>query len=408
MKHFIPFAIAAIMIGASFTTNAQTWWSQTSNSTDNLRTITFNDLFNGVAFGDTLSAFVKTSNQGNTWSASYPSFSEGDLYSSSYLNGSTIVAVGSHDVLGGNGLVIKTTDNGATWTANTSIPEKIFDVSFVNNTQGWISGENGYIARTTDSGVNWLQLNTGTGEDIFSVDFVNENEGWAVGTVDGEAVILHTSNSGTNWSLQSSNITNPLLSVFFIDNLTGWAVGGSGNILATSNGGASWVAQTSGITNDLNDVYFINALKGWAVGTNGSVLKTTDGGANWLAETSGTTQDINSVYMRNDSLGWFCGDNGTIHVYGYGLPNSLTELSSKNQISIYPNPAGESFTISIDGQEGDWTVSIYDIKGELVREQTVVNNSTLTIAKEKLSTGIYNLRISFGQGQMQSRKVVFN
>lgn len=390
------------------TINAQTWWPQTSTTTVKLYNINFFDNNLGYAFGDTLSTMVKTTNSGAIWTGLSPAFTNADLRSSSFLNSNTVVAVGIHDVVGGKGVVMKTSNGGVSWSADTSIAEQLFDVSFANSTDGWISGENGYIARTTNGGTNWLQLTTGTGEDIFSVYFVNANEGWAVGTVNVNAVILHTTNAGTNWTPQNSGLLSQLSSVFFINNSTGWAVGAGGNIIATTDSGTTWTPQTSGITNDLFDVYFLDTNKGWAVGGAGTVLKTTNGGINWTLETSGTTTDINSITMRNDSLGWFCGDGGEIRVYAMNPPLAINEIDKWNiDIEVYPNPSNEWLRIDLKNYNKDWSFALYDITGRLVLDKNQINENSIVIKKNRITSGQYLLKVVNTQGQIHTEKIIF-
>lgn len=405
MKKIYTFAIFAM---TAFTANAQSWWLQTSNTTKNLQNINFYDNYFGFSFGDTLSTMVKTSNQGALWSPLSPTFTQGNIFSSAFLNSSSAVAVGVHDILGGKGLVMKTTNSGSTWTTNTTIPENLFDVSFADATNGWISGENGYIARTTDGGTNWLQLTTGTGEDIFSVYFVNANEGWAVGTVDTSATILHSTNAGTNWTKQSSGLNSQLYSVFFINNLTGWAVGTGGKIIATTNGGTTWAQQTSGVLNALFDVSFISPLKGWIAGANGTILKTIDGGTTWTPETSGTTTDLKSIIMKNDTLGWVCGGGGTIRVYGNALPNSVNEVSQQNiHISIYPNPMTDIATVSFQNFSGEsYDFTLVDVTGKKVTEQKNISDKTFLLNRNNLEPGIYFYQVSTGKGNNLNGKII--
>ena len=399
--------LTALILALSFHANAQSWWAQNSGTTTNLMDINFFDNNTGFTFGDTLSTTVKTTNQGAVWSGLNPSFKNGDIRSSAFLDANTIVAIGIHDVAGGNGIVMKSVNSGNTWTADSTLPEKLFDVAFADALNGWISGENGYIARTTNGGANWLQLTTGTGEDIFSVYFVDANEGWAVGTVTTDAVILHTTNAGTNWTEQTSGITEPLFSVFFTDTVNGWAVGDNGTIIATTDGGTNWVSQTSNTLNALFDVYFLDANKGWAVGGAGTVLKTTDGGANWLLETSGTTADIQSIHMRHDSLGWFCGDGGVIRVYAMNPPSGINDFAYNNiRLEVFPNPSDNWVRIGFDNKGKAWDIKLFDLTGKLLLKKNAIRENHFTIKHGDLLPGFYMVEVSNENGAIASTKIV--
>ena len=384
--------------------HAQSWLQQTSNTTEDLLHINFYNSSTGMVFGDTLSTMVKTSNQGVLWSGLNPVFTAGELLSSSYLDANTIVAVGVHDIAGGDGLVMRSTNGGSTWTADTNIPTKLFDVSFANATSGWISGEDGYIARTTNGGTSWQQQSTGTGEDIFSIDFVDANEGWAVGTVDSIAVIMHTTNAGANWTMQISGVTEPLFSVFFVDDMNGWAVGANGTIIATADGGTAWIPKTSGVLNDLIDVSFVSASNGWAVGGGGTILMTTDGGNTWTPQASAATGDINSIDMLTVNSGWLCGKNGQIQYYGF--PSVISEYSSTIELNVHPNPATDRINVVLEDHKGKWSVRLYDITGRLQLQGFSIKDNIITVERNDLQSGIYFIEAA-SKGFVQTRKIIF-
>ena len=407
MKKTLRLLCLASMTGFWLNSTAQTWWPQNSSTNQNLMNINFYDNNNGMSFGDTLTTIVSTTNKGFNWNGLTPTYTSGDIRSSAYLNNTTIVAVGIHNVVGGNGVVLKTSNNGSTWSSDISVPEKLFDVSFSNSTDGWISGENGYIARTTNAGTSWVQQNSGTGQDLFSIYFIDNSTGWAVGTVGVNATILKTTNAGSTWTAQNSGIVNDLLSVFFIDNMTGWAVGISGSILKTTDGGTNWVQQTSGTNEDLLDLYFLDANNGWIVGTAGTVLKTTDGGTNWIAETSGTGQDIQSIVMLNDSLGWFCGDGGTIHVYGTSAPNSISENAFSNSgIRIFPNPTNNVLNVSFTQPMKLGQIELFNAQGAKVMQADATQVNEVNLSVKDLLPGIYFLNILNQNGMQQIKPVV--
>ncbi|MBN4071394.1 T9SS type A sorting domain-containing protein [Crocinitomix catalasitica] len=388
--------------------NGQSWWAQTSSTGERLQNINFFNNNIGFSFGDTLSTMVKTTNSGALWSGLSPVFTAGNLRSSSILSASSVITVGGHDVPTGKGLVMKSTDGGVIWSVDTGIVEDLFDVSFVNLTDGWISGENGYIARTTDAAGNWLQLTTGTGEDIFSIQFVDANEGWAVGTVDVNAVILHTIDAGTSWTPQTSGIVEPLFAVHFVDNTNGWAVGAAGSIITTSDGGSSWTPQSSGVTVDLVDVDFLDMNKGWAVGGGGTVIKTIDGGLNWVTEISGTTTDIKSIHMRHDSLGWFCGGGGEIRVYAMNPPTvNIFKIESNLTVNIYPNPATDWVKIELSNYDKEWSIILYDISGKVVDNRNDISESSVQISADEIVSGIYFIEIINSERVLRTEKIVF-
>lgn len=68
---------------------------------------------------------------------------------------------------------------------------------------GWAVGSGGVILRNTDDGSTWVAQTSGTTEYLSSVDFVDTLTGWAVG---GSGTILHT--TARTVAIASSEVPN--------------------------------------------------------------------------------------------------------------------------------------------------------------------------------------------------------
>ncbi|MBL4703633.1 MAG: T9SS type A sorting domain-containing protein [Flavobacteriales bacterium] len=84
--------------------------------------------------------------------------------------------------------------------------------------------------------------------------------------------------------------------------------------------------------------------------------------------------------------------------------NGIGDLELDNQIVIFPNPSSGMFTISYQGQDGEFQLEIYNVIGELVKHIGSTDQvCTVNITNE--SAGAYILRVTKGD-QMIIRKVV--
>jgi photosystem II stability/assembly factor-like uncharacterized protein len=220
---------------------------------------------------------------------------------------------------GDGGAVLVTKNGGDKWDKqNTGITEKIRSIFFANNTEGYAVGDAGKIISTKDGGVSWTAQTGGTNQALESVHFappragqVLVQNGWAVG---GGGAITHTSNgSKSNWLPQTSKVTDPLYGVFFADETRGWVVGKSGSILRTTNGGDTWGSSAAAAAQGKNlyDIFFINTATGWTVGSAGKMMYTLDG-AKWEAITNESTKVLWAVAFIDANEGWAVGDEGTI------------------------------------------------------------------------------------------------
>jgi len=181
----------------------------------------------------------------------------------------------------------------------------------------WAVGDGGTIVKSTDRGATWAAQTSTTTSNLYGVNFASYLIGVAVGA---GGTILRTSDGGTTWAAKTAPGTADLYCVkLYSTTGVGWAVGSGGAIYKTADGGNTWTATTSGVSTTLRSVDTLYAVsaQAYVCGNGGVILKTTDTGASWAPLTSGTTEDLNSIGMartRSTPLdyGWAVGNNGTI------------------------------------------------------------------------------------------------
>jgi len=79
---------------------------------------------------------------------------------------------------------------------------------------------------------------------------------------------------------------------------------------------------------------------------------------------------------------------------------------SADQFKIYPNPAQNKITISMNNYVGnDLTARIYSITGQLILESQLTN-SNHTMSTGKLSKGCYIVEISNKNGFSKREKLI--
>lgn len=91
--------------------------------------------------------------------------------------------------------------------------------------------------------------------------------------------------------------------------------------------------------------------------------------------TGNCTQVLTSFYVTNNPT------------------NSVNELSTKNKISIYPNPATTKLTITYETAIKE--IYIYDVLGKLVKQVNLENTNTKSneIAIDELNKGVYIIQV---------------
>jgi photosystem II stability/assembly factor-like uncharacterized protein len=105
-------------------------------------------------------------------------------------------------------------------------------IHMLNSITGWAVGNGGLILKTTDGGSTWPAQTSGTTTNLRSVHFVDANTGWAVGN---GGLILASTDGGATWTPETSGVTADLRRVFFVNANTGYVVGNNGTILKRTN-----------------------------------------------------------------------------------------------------------------------------------------------------------------------------
>lgn len=143
-------------------------------------------------------------------------------------------AVGNYYGFSENGIILKTTNSGATWEEQLSTPYEInvWTIKFNGKENGWISCSKGSIYKTNDGGNNWELISTVTQNTITSFEFVDDYNGWAVGYLQ---TFLFSNNSGNTWELFNPLKDNwhsrVMQSITFSDSRNAWIVGSDGFIV---------------------------------------------------------------------------------------------------------------------------------------------------------------------------------
>lgn len=277
---------------------------------------------------------------------------------------------GSTTVMSGDyGIVIKSTDNGTTWTTGSvqynnqimndiqSLPgtskiwfagrpnavgkqimyssnhgnnwqlqgtggtEEFFAISMINENSGYASANNSKVFKTTNGGQNWSALTqpSVTNYSLYSMDFVNINTGWVCinYTTNAAGNVFKTTDGGQNWTQYNLAVTNPgsIMSCDFVNANTGFTSLNSSNkpVYKTTNGGVNWTAQTTGLTGIIYEVKAIDTNVVYAVTNAGTsrVAKSTNGGANWTLITLPVVADFRSIDFKDANTGYICGNSTT-------------------------------------------------------------------------------------------------
>jgi len=267
--------------------------------------------------------------------------------------------IGRAWAVGGRGIIARTTDEGVTWSAQTSgTTHNLHAVHFVDPDDGWTVGAGGTILGSGDGGDTWSSQVSGVTGALYGVYFIDSDNGWTI----GEAGTILSYQTATGWLSQTSGTTSTLYGVCFANYSDGWAVGEDSTILRTTDGGTTWTPQSSGLTDDLDlrDVDFNSgSTRGLIVGEKGTILLSTDSGANWAAVSSGTDQYLYGVDFYDGSYAWVAG--GQTYDEGVILRSSDNGATWSPRVPVLSNRYRQMQGISFNSFSGGIAVGRYGI-----------------------------------------------
>jgi photosystem II stability/assembly factor-like uncharacterized protein len=296
-KRVTCWLIGALLIPAAL--QAQTWEWQNPLPDGNA--------LNGFAFLDSLTGWVvggygtilHTTDGGVNWNRlSVPSTAY--LEAATFADANRGWAVG-FDALPARGVILRTTNGGATWTTRSWTNQWWSDVVRSDSQNVWVCGFE-----------TILQYIYG---DMLAMTFADPQNGWAVGYdyAGSRSLIVHTGDGGAHWDDQAPMLDSYLWDVAFVNADTGFAISQDSLLLWTTDGGALWNVTSLGPYSYPGCICFANPSEGWIGCGNGTVLHTTNGGTSWSTLTSGSSSWPQDIWFWSSTNGCFCGGGGCLN-----------------------------------------------------------------------------------------------
>ena len=227
-------------------------------------------------------------------------------------------------ISGSGGTLLTTSDGGKNWKKQIGITEDaIRQVYFSDERNGWLlcerniynrgSNSSSYLLKTSDGGRSWdrMEIVENGRERIVKIFFDDKNNSFAIGE---SGAFYALPGSAEKWKKRQSPIRYLLLDGLFTDASHAVIVGAGGSIIFTEDAGTTW--NKSNVFGDAKgkfySVFFIDQKIGWTAGAEGRIFQTTSGGKTWREQKSGVTANLTGITFTNAKEGWAIGEEGTI------------------------------------------------------------------------------------------------
>lgn len=147
-----------------------------------------------------------------------------------------------------------------------------------------------------------------------------------------------------------------------------------------------------------------------------NVTHTQNGGASansksfnfdWKAPASGIVNFYATGNAANGDGNENAADNiYKIHTQLVASVTDINNLSNSTAFVLYPNPANELTTVSLNSLNGQVNIRIYDLNGKLVSESSSIGQEKVSINTTELNSGVYWINLSDNEKSITQKLVV--
>lgn len=261
---------------------------------------------------------------------------------------------------------------GKVWTqAKVPVSVNLTGVVFVNETLAFVVGHDGVVLKSTDAGATWSKVFDGikANEQVVAAakkkmeDIQRRYDAASAAEQDKMNEALEAATFAFEDAEAGARFgpARPMLDVWFKDPNTGWVVGSYGQIFETVDGGTNWTLIADRLNNP--DFRHYNGLYGdetgllLIAGEAGRIYRSNNFGATWERMDTGYIGHFyGTAVMRNSA--------GEPIVFAYGFGGNVYRLGAgATQWWKLNSPSKESF---VQGLTVDNVVLFVDQKGRLV------------------------------------------
>lgn len=392
------------------------WTQQNSGTTEDLKKVfcITQDIVVVVGDGGTI---LKTSNGGLTWEHKM-SGTTNDLREVQFPTTNLGYAIG-------NGILLKTVDQGENWsTIAIENSTYLSGLSCLTENVFFISGSNGLVMKTTDGGITFTEKSITTNQNVADIQFLNEQIGYSlVGFPDdlmSDKMLYKTTDGGNSWTIL---LNDPVDAFYFLSENNGFINIVNNGIHKTIDGGLNFI--NIGFSNLYEaSIFAVNENLVWNIGMSPALCfcnysciskKELLPDSNYQQidscnEIPGLLFPFESIYFANETTGFMVGINGKILKNSNGINEYLSTntFSKKQNLTIYPNPATSQITVSLtEITKQSFEIEITNMLGKKVYSQYYQPINNVSIDTKAFSKGVYFLTV-IQQEKKETQKIIID
>lgn len=263
------------------------------------------------------------------------------------LTSSAIASANVRYVGGDNGVWLKTSNGGTSWTLNVlPVAEDIIQMFFKDDNNGLLLTDGGRMYKTSNGGTTWTAAATASQYNAFSIYDAANGKGFAVGD-GGRIARIDLSSSGKELTaIYHDAVEEDLEAVSFLDAGHGFVYSSGGKLYeimhANTKPGtiASWTIGTA-----FSEMSFNSATKGVALGTDKNLYVLTNSGGTFSAAlaTGGGTADYYDIVEAGSNI-YAVRDDGAKAI----LTTAVSGTYSFSNVSGGSGPASSAGARALD------------------------------------------------------------
>jgi photosystem II stability/assembly factor-like uncharacterized protein len=281
-------------------------------------------------------------------------------------------AVGSNLTFGGDGIILKTTDGGSSWSKiSTDTIPGLKAACFTSADVGYAAGHQNFLMKTIDGGSTWTQIVIDTKLWYFNnIEFWDANNGIVASY---PSSVYRTTDAGATWNLSSIGLKHSIEDLCYADANTLYLVGGDETIYKSTNSGFFWTEIYSGFPLSLLlSVEFYNPSYGIVAGEDGKVFVTTNGGTDWATSNAGGVGLMRGVHLFDEENAYVVGTPEQVFKTTNGGITWVSDFNGANTVALYKIKFTENNTGLICGSQGKFLINTDYVPVELTGFAAIV------------------------------------